>query len=215
MSRTSGADGPEDVDATFERIVADLRAEGVGAGERRTELDRDDTDEPGALRDVDVIDPGDTTDPADLAGAADTDGDDAAGSGRTKPPPEREGPGARGRGEADRADRGETARTGGTGWRESETGWDETMFGPDPSNDEHYVPPEPPPLPKPRKGAFLVLLFFVVGLLLLISPGLIGLNSTIGTPLGMLALAIGIALGLLRVKQGPPDGADPSNGAQL
>lgn len=199
MSRPSSADGPEDVDATFERIVADLRAQGVGTGDRRTEPGRpDDTDE-AAARDVGARD--------EAAGLADLADLDEAGEAPSRPGLEE--PGTRGRDDAG------TARTGGSGWRESETNWDETMFGPDPSNDEHYVPPEPPPLPKPRKGAFIVLLFFVVGLLLLISPGLIGLTSTIGTPLGMLALAIGIALGLLRVKQGPPDGADPTNGAQV
>ncbi|NIJ12782.1 hypothetical protein FHU38_003126 [Saccharomonospora amisosensis] len=187
MSRLSGADGPEDVDATFERIVADLRAQGVGAhGDEPDDLD-------------------------DFSGGADTedrtDRTDSTGTADTRSPRESE-PRTRELGEP------EATRASG-GWRESETGWDETMFGPDPGNDEHYVPPEPPPLPRPRKGAFIVLLFFVVGLLLLISPGVIGLNSTIGTPLGMLALAIGIALGLLRVRQGPPDGADPTNGAQV
>ncbi len=60
-----------------------------------------------------------------------------------------------------------------------------------------------------------MLLFFVVGLLLLLGPGLIGLSRSIALPLGMLSLATGIALALLRVRQGPPDGADPTNGAQV
>ncbi|WP_199431853.1 hypothetical protein [Qaidamihabitans albus] len=161
MSRMSGADGPEDVDATFEQIVADLRAQGVGdRGTTPTEPDRDD------------------------------------------PPPEQAAP----------------AGPASTGWRETGTGWDETMFGSDPADvddEEHFVPPEPPPLPKPRKGAFIVLLFFVLGLLLLIAPGVIGLSGTVGMALGMLALATGLALLLLRVRQGPPDGADPGNGAQV
>lgn len=191
MSRLSGADGPEDVDATFAQIVADLRAQGVGTN-------RDDPDDPSG-----VADTGDTD-----GIESSSDSTDATGTADTRSPRETGEPRTRERGEP------EATRAGG-GWRESETGWDETMFGPDPGNDEHYVPPEPPPLPRPRKGAFIVLLFFVVGLLLLISPGVIGLNSTIGTPLGMLSLAIGIALGLLRVRQGPPDGADPTNGAQV
>ncbi|MFC4001075.1 hypothetical protein ACFS2C_08050 [Prauserella oleivorans] len=170
MSRP-GADGPENVDATFEEIVADLRAQGFS--------------EP----DLQVAEP--EADPA-----PDRDGRDPKrrGAGEEQPDP----------------------ALSESGWRESTAGWDETMFGPDPaSDDEHFVPPEPPPLPKPRKGAFVVLLFFVVGLLLLIAPTVIGLTSSIGTPLGMLALATGIALLLLRVRQGPPDGADPTNGAQV
>lgn len=166
MSRTSGADGPEDVDATFEQIVAELRAEGLGTGSRRDDADNDEEPEHG--------------------NSAQTTQQPVTGEPRPSEP----------------------------GWRSSSTDWEDTMFGADPADDEHYIPPDPPPLPKPRKGAFVVLLFFVAGLLLLIEPSLIGLTSSIATPLGMLALATGIALGLLRVKQGPPDGSD-TNGAQV
>ncbi|QWF77527.1 hypothetical protein [Amycolatopsis sp. CA-230715] len=108
-----------------------------------------------------------------------------------------------------------------TGWRTGGTDWDATVLGRDPSPpdpddpEEHYIPPEPPPLPKPRKGAFVVLLFFVVGILLLVAPSIAGVSATLATPLGILSLAIGLALLLLRVRQGPPDGADPTNGAQV
>lgn len=104
------------------------------------------------------------------------------------------------------------------GWRGGGTEWDTTIFSGDPAeeaDEEHFVPPEPPPLPKLRKGAFLVLLLFLVGLFLLIAPNLLGIGPIQGTPLGILALATGIALLLLRVRQGPPPGADPSNGAQV
>jgi hypothetical protein len=148
---------PEDVDATFAAIVADLRAEGVGEF----------VDEP------------------------------------VEPRPEKTPPA-----EPEQSEQS---------WRGGGTGWDDTVLGddPDPGDDEHYIPPEPPPLPRPGKGAFVVLLFFVVGLFLLIAPGLIGISQSLGTPLGILALATAIALLLLRVKQGPPDGADPTNGAQV
>ncbi|HET6503161.1 MAG TPA: hypothetical protein VFG87_20630 [Amycolatopsis sp.] len=147
---------PEDVDATFAAIVADLRAEGVGQFEEESSFDE----------------PGDR--PADT--------------------------------EAGR-------RSGGAGW-------DQAMFGEDTADrdergedpaEDHYVPPEPPPLPRPGKGAFVVLLFFLAGLFMLIAPGLIGVSASVGTPLGILALATAIALSLLRVKQGPPDG----DGAQV
>lgn len=148
---------PEDVDATFAAIVADLRAEGIGEF----------LDEPVEPRPEKVV-----------------------------PPPEPEQP--------------------EQSWRTGGTGWEEAVLGDDPADDdEHYVPPEPPPLPRPGKGAFVVLLFFLVGLFLLIAPGLIGVSQSLGTPLGILSLATAIALLLLRVKQGPPDGADPTNGAQI
>lgn len=102
------------------------------------------------------------------------------------------------------------------GWRDSGSEWEEVLFGEDPADDdEHYIPPEPPPLPRPRRGAFVVLLFFVLGLLLLIAPTLLGLSEAVGLPLGMLALATGIGLLLLRVRHGPPEGSDPDNGAQV
>ncbi|RSN63065.1 hypothetical protein DMH01_10655 [Amycolatopsis sp. WAC 04182] len=163
MSR--GKDGPEDVDATFAEIVADLRAEGVGLFPDE-ELEK----------------------PAEKP---------AEKTPRPEQPDAEPEP----------------------GWRGGGTSWDKTLFEDDPAgpgDDEgHFVPPEPPPLPRPRKGAFIVLLFFVLGLLLLIAPNLIGMGTRLGTPLGILALATAIALLLLRVRQGPPPGADPNNGAQV
>lgn len=111
---------------------------------------------------------------------------------------------------------GPSAREPASGWRSGESEWEDVLFGADPADDdEHYVPPEPPPLPRPRRGAFVVLLFFVLGLLLLIAPTLLGLPEAVGLPLGMLSLATGIGLLLLRVRQGPPEGSDPDNGAQV
>lgn len=166
MSRIDGHDGPDDVDAAFARIAADLRAEGLGV------VDAAETGKPEVSRPEDRPD-----DPA-----------------RSRDP------------------------ALGSGWRDSDTEWDDTLFGSDPADaddDEHYVPPEPPPLPRPRRGAVVVLLFFVLSLLLLIAPEVLGLSSRVGTPLGILGLAAALALLLLRVKQGPPDGADPSTGAQV
>ncbi|WAL67510.1 hypothetical protein ORV05_06935 [Amycolatopsis cynarae] len=155
---------PEDVDAAFAAIVADLRAEGVGEFDEET---------------LEPQQPPQAPQPPRPAGAV--------------PPPDRD-----------------------PSWRGGGTPWDDVVLGDDPAEDnEHFVPPEPPPLPRPGKGAFVVLLFFLVGLFLLIAPGLIGLSATMGTPLGILSLVIALALLLLRVKQGPPDGADPSNGAQV
>ncbi|PKV90624.1 hypothetical protein ATK30_1373 [Amycolatopsis echigonensis] len=179
MNRGKGADGPEDVDATFAEIVADLRAEGVGVF-----LDED---------------PFSGAGPASAEPDASAKSEPEAGSAKPKPSADPPAPSAP-----------------PEGWRTGGADWDTTMFSGDPAeDDEHYVPPEPPPLPRWRKGAFIVLLFFVVGLLLLIVPNLIGVGPALATPLGILSLATGIALLLLRVRQGPPPGADPSNGAQV
>lgn len=155
---------PDDVDATFAAIVADLRAEGVGVF-------------------------------ADESLEQSAEGEPRPEKPPSPPPPPPEPE---------------------TSWRTGGPGWEDTLLGEDVADDnEHYEPPEPPPLPRPGKGAFIVLLFFLIGLFLLIAPGLIGISSSLGTPLGILSLATAIALLLLRVKQGPPDGADPSNGAQV
>ncbi len=184
MSR--GKDGPEDVDATFAEIVADLRAGGFGLPEE------------------------DTAGTADTAGAAGSAGSGgAAGSGagaETEPRKKPERP----------AEPPSVETPPDPGWRSGGTSWDTTIFSDDPADDdEHYVPPEPPPLPRPKMGAFLILLLFLAGLFLLILPGAIGVGPTVATPLGILALATAIALLLLRVRQGPPPGADPSTGAQV
>ncbi|MFG1641500.1 hypothetical protein ACGFMK_14535 [Amycolatopsis sp. NPDC049252] len=178
MSR--GKDGPEDVDATFAEIVADLRADGFGLPEM------------------------DTADNAGDTGGTTGRGVAEESESRKTPdrPAEPKPPAA-----ADPPD---------TGWRSGGTTWDSTMFSDDPADDdEHFVPPEPPPLPRPKMGAFLILLLFLAGLFLLILPDVIGVGPTVATPLGILALATSIALLLLRVRQGPPPGADPSNGAQV
>ena len=150
---------PEDVDATFAAIVADLRAEGVFAEATADAAEPAESAEPPASEK-----PAKATDPESPS------------------------------------------------WRTGGADWDDVVLGEDPAADtEHYVPPEPPPLPRPGKGAFIVLLFFLAGLFLLIVPNLIGLSAAIGTPLGILSLATAIALLLLRVKQSPHDG----DGAQV
>jgi hypothetical protein len=175
MSR--GKDGPEDVDATFAEIVADLRAAGFGLPENDT---------------------------ADTAGTAAVAGSGAGPESEPRKTPDRP------------AEPPSVETPPEPGWRSGGTSWDTTMFSDDPAADEeHYVPPEPPPLPRPKMGAFLILLLFLAGLFLLILPGAIGVGPTVATPLGILALATAIALLLLRVRQGPPPGADPSNGAQV
>ncbi|MDT7801529.1 MAG: hypothetical protein QOI78_4962 [Actinomycetota bacterium] len=179
MSR--GKDGPEDVDATFAEIVADLRADGFGLPEM------------------------DTADNAGDTGG--TAGRGVAEESESRKTPDRPAEPSKPPAAADPPD---------PGWRSGGTTWDSTMFSDDPADDdEHFVPPEPPPLPRPKMGAFLILLLLLAGLFLLILPGVIGVGPTVATPLGILALATSIALLLLRVRQGPPPGADPSNGAQV
>lgn len=157
-------DRPDDVDAAFSEIVADLRAEGFGAG-----TDQDEAPGTGSQQDVR---------PEPVA-ASDTAPND---------------------------------------WRSTPVGWDSTMLSNATSasdDDEHFVPPEPPPLPRLTRAAVVVLVFFGVGLLLLIAPGVLGIGPSVATPLGILALAAGLGFLLLRSREGTPPGSDPENGAQV
>jgi hypothetical protein len=98
-----------------------------------------------------------------------------------------------------------------TGWRTSSVEWDST---PD-ADDEHFVPPEPPPLPRLRPGTIFGILLLAIGVLLLAAPGLIGLAPRIGTPLALVSLAAGIGWLVLRMRQGPPPDSGWDDGAQL
>jgi hypothetical protein len=143
--RPGGSDGPDDVDAAFAEIVADLEREGIGSS---------------------VVE------------------DD--------PPvaPSREEP---------------------TGWRVPDVTWIDAV---DAEEDGHFVPPEPPPLPRLRAGTLFGVLLLAVGVLLLAGPQLIGLAPRVATPLSLVSLAAGIGWLLLRTRRGPPD-SDHDDGAQV
>jgi len=151
---------PEDVDAAFAAIVADLEREGFGADVR---ADAEPTE------DLPAVD--DRRDQAEPAGEA-------------------------------------TAPI--AAWRGHEAEWD-WSWGTD---DEHYVPPEPPPLPRLRPVTILALILIVAGVLLLVAPSLIGLDPRIGTPISLLALVCGFGLLFLRIRRTPPD-TENDNGAQV
>src|SRR6476469_6948757 len=99
------SDRPDDVDAAFAEIVADLRRAGVGT----TTPDLDDL-----------------TDTSELPIADDPDGTPPAGT----PSPT--------------MDRPRTVQDQPTSWRGHNAEWD-WSWGTD---EDHYVPPEPPPLPR-------------------------------------------------------------------
>jgi hypothetical protein len=108
-----------------------------------------------------------------------------------------------------------------TGWRRPEAPWDWTgstgdLGDPDPSEpEEHFVPPEPPPLPRPRLSTVFGLVMILLGVLLLVAPRAIGLNVAIALPLALVSITSGIGWLMLRIKQGPPPGSDGGDGAQV
>ena len=154
------SDRPEDVDAAFAAIVADLEREGLGS--QLPELDE----------------------PAEDRAAAEPDSSEGAAAAPPRP----------------------------AAWRGQEAEWDWSWA----TDDEHYVPPEPPPLPRLRPLTIVALGLILAAVVLLVLPSVIGLDRVIGLPIALVALVCGGALLLLRIRQTPKkpkDGRD--DGAQI
>jgi hypothetical protein len=83
-----------------------------------------------------------------------------------------------------------------------------------PAEEDHFQPPEPPPLPVPRARTVGGVALLAVGVLLLVGPNLLGLGEGVATPLGLLALTAGIGTLVIGLRSGPPpEGWD--DGARL
>ncbi|NMH99447.1 hypothetical protein [Pseudonocardia acidicola] len=84
--------------------------------------------------------------------------------------------------------------------------------------DDHFVPPDPPPLPRLGPPAVIGLGLLALGLLLIIHPALVGVSSVYGLPLGLLSLAAGLGWLVLRLWPAAPpsgDGDGEDDGAVL
>lgn len=85
---------------------------------------------------------------------------------------------------------------------------------PDDAREEHFDPPDPPPLPIPRIRTVGGVLALGAGVLLLAAPGLLGLGERVGTPLGLVTLAAGIGWLLMGLRPDSPAGGS-DDGARL
>jgi hypothetical protein len=74
--------------------------------------------------------------------------------------------------------------------------------------DEHFVPPEPPPLPRLGPPAFVGLTLMALGLVLVVVPGWMGVPDPYGLPLGLVGMAAGLGWLVLRLWPDPPDRGD-------
>ncbi|WP_033437207.1 hypothetical protein [Saccharothrix sp. NRRL B-16314] len=81
--------------------------------------------------------------------------------------------------------------------------------------NDHYVPPEPPPLPALRRGTIAALALIVLGVVLLLAPGLFGLTGTIGTPLSLVVMCSGAGWLILRMRNTQPPDSGWDDGAVL
>jgi hypothetical protein len=82
-------------------------------------------------------------------------------------------------------------------------------------DEDHFEPPEPPPLPVPRPRTVGGALLLILGVLLLVRPGLLNLSQDVGLPLGLLLLTAAIGWLVLGLRSGPPPGDGWDDGARL
>ena len=76
--------------------------------------------------------------------------------------------------------------------------------------------PRPPPLPRIGPPAAVGITLLVLGLTLVIAPGVVGVSNVYGLPLGLLTLAAGLGWLVLRLWPAPPDERDgDDDGAQI
>ncbi|GAA2340107.1 hypothetical protein GCM10009854_15640 [Saccharopolyspora halophila] len=189
-ARRDSSDGPEDIDAAFAEIVADLEQDETFA--RWTSSTSDSGSE--------------STDVKDRPAEAEPPKPDSPKSEppRSEPPksepPKSEPP----KSEPPRAEPAEI----GTGPRD---------WAPGEEEEGHFVPPEPPPLPVPKPATLLGFAIVVLGLAVLLFPGLAGLSATAQLPLSLVLISGGIGWLLFRLRRTPPtDPTDPDDdGAQV
>lgn len=88
--------------------------------------------------------------------------------------------------------------------------------GTDADRLDHFVPPEPPPLPRIGPPALVGFALLALGLALVTAPGLVGISDVYGLPLGLLALAAGLGWLVLRLWPAPAGERDEDDdGAQV
>lgn len=67
-----------------------------------------------------------------------------------------------------------------------------------PAPTEHYIPPDPPPMPRLGVTASIGLALLGFGVVMLVVPGILGTNSALALPLGLVSLALGLGWFVLR-----------------
>ncbi|TKV60467.1 hypothetical protein FDO65_01795 [Nakamurella flava] len=81
------------------------------------------------------------------------------------------------------------------------------------ADQEHFEPPEPPPVPRPRGRTVAALLCLVAGVVLLVRPGLLTLASDAALVLSVLLLFGGAGLLVWGLRSRRDGGDDPDDGA--
>jgi hypothetical protein len=86
------------------------------------------------------------------------------------------------------------------------------------ADDAHFVPPDPPPLPRPKRRTVAAVLVMGVGLLMIVRPGLFQVAPDVVLVLGIMCLMGGFGMlihGLRPRAADPEDGDGWDDGARL
>ncbi len=84
-------------------------------------------------------------------------------------------------------------------------------------DEEHFVPPEPPPLPRPRARTIWAVVLIVAGVVFMAGPQLLQISGNASLILGLLLVMGGVALLVLglRKHRGEPGDEGWDDGARL
>lgn len=90
-------------------------------------------------------------------------------------------------------------------------------FGADlPEDEEDFVPPPAPPIPRPSGAAILAALGVFAGLLLIIKPSVVPAERPLAMATGLVCLAAGFGTLVWRLRPSRDEGdSDPDHGAQV
>ena len=66
-------------------------------------------------------------------------------------------------------------------------------------DEHHFVPPEPPPLPRIGPPSAIGMALIVLGIVLVAAPGWVGVPELYGVPLGLVSMAAGLGWLVLRL----------------
>lgn len=86
------------------------------------------------------------------------------------------------------------------------------------ADNAHFVPPDPPPVPRPKRRTVVALLFMAIGLALLIAPGVLQVATNVVLVLAIISLVGGFGMlvhGLRPHSGDPGDAAGWDDGARL
>jgi hypothetical protein len=202
----SDADGSADRrsdadDAAGDRSDADARRPPSGP---RTNPDRSGTHTDAGPADAARTDPGSADDGRVDPGHAEPGSADDGLTNPGHPDPDHRG-GAQGRGPDPHAE----DAADGSGAANGERRPARAGAAADPHADEHFVPPEPPPLPRMGPPILVGLTLIGLGLVLVTFPGWVGVPQVYGLPLGLVAIAAGLGWLVLRLWPDPDDVPPP------